>query len=662
MRKRAVCRFGICLLMILLIFSNCLLCYGEEAEGSAEPTPGVPVIKSIRVSPETAVVSKNSTCAFSAAVTGENDYSSEVAWSVSGQKSQSTFIDSRGVLNVGADETASSLVVKAVSKQDSSFSATALASLRRTEYSIQVKASPDNGGTVSGGGNVEEGRYTVLSASANNGYAFDGWSLDGVIVSRDSQYVVDNIYSDRTYVAVFSTNGYTLTLLATPADAGAVSGQGTYDKGSNVKVIATPASGYRFAGWTENGSLVSTNQEYSVENISRDMYLVANFETKTYTINAGVSSLNGTIAPEGKSTVSESGEITYTITPKGGYTVKAVYVDGKSVGAVSSYSFTDVKENHNISVDFVAVSGQENRVSTPSPGKDKADKKEETDESKADEAEPNKDDEDGQEEESRLTGTLRYLDISEEEAERLIDENNDRELMLGALATGDLTVKVKNDFAGSGQKIFFDGFDEDSGVANLDKVLGGILTSGEKMEMLKGDAPIAVNLQINDALEEPVLIVKTFEENKLPERKIGKYFEMSLTKSVQNDTQVISELPKKLRVVINVPENLKAARRDFYILRLHTGEDGKMEYTELADEDDSPDTISFATDRFSSYAIAYTDRQTERTEISGSAKQLSGSRGLLNILVVAAIILATGITFFLVFYIVREGITRRRGK
>ena len=774
MRKKAVCRFGVCLLSIYLLFSNSVLSRaGEEgtevpAAGSggkqeeiSEPppdsdvpsdeedngedeTPKDPSIKSISISPGTAVVSKNSTCNFIATVTGENDYNDEVAWSVSGQKSQSTFMDSNGVLNVGADETASSLVVRAVSKQDSNFSATALATLQRTEYSVQVKASPDNGGTVSGGGSVEEGGYAVLSASPNNGFTFEGWSLNGTTVSSDSRYVADKINSDRTYVAnfksatcrinvtvnnsdagiatesktvsygenltleaaaregyqfdgwmengeiisrdyklqlnnitasrdfvaVFSQGQFSLTLSASPVEAGAVSGQGTYNKGSNVKIIATPVSGYRFTGWTENGNVVNTNQTAYVENLSRNMELVANFEVKTYTINAGVSSLNGTISPEGKSTVQEGGEIQYTITPKGGYTVKAVYVDGKSVGAVGSYSFTDVRGNHNISVDFVAVSDKGNSKATPSPGKNKTDKKDEKDEDGEEEKDKpdgsgKEEEKDGQQEkeEDGLTGTLRYLDISLEEAEQMIDLGNDGQLMSGALAAGDLQVTVENDFSDSGKKISLDSFDEASGIANFDKVLGGLLTRREKLEMLTGDVPVDMGLQIKDAGgERTELIVRSLEENKLPERKIGRYFEMSLTKSRLDDTQEVSVLPKKLRVVINVPEHLIAAGRDFYILRLHNSENGVTEFAELADEDDSPDTITFSTDRFSHYAIAYTDRQPERGKAPGSAKSLSGSRSVTNIIVIFAIILATGITFFLVFYLVREAIARRRDR
>ena len=709
-----------------------------------EKAPAAPVIKSIRISPETAVVSKNSTCAFSAVIIGENDYNKEAVWSVSGQSSRNTFIDSNGVLNVGSDETASSLVVKAGSKQDSNYSATALVSLLNTSYFIQVKASPEKGGSVHGSGTVADGGYVVISAAPNSGYVFEGWSLNGVTVSQNSQYVVDDIHSDRTYVAnfkpegcrievsvnngnagtatesrtvgygesmvleavakdgyrfdgwmengtiisqeskiqlsnitgsrsftaMFSQNRYTVTLIYSPSNTGTVSGQGTYNKGSDVKVTAVPKEGYRFGGWIENGKVISTNQEFIVQGISKDMCLTASFEkeqVKTYIINAGVSSLGGTITPEGKSTVAEGAGILYSIAPKSGYTIKAVYVDGKSVGAVSSYSFTDIKENHNISADFSALSGQGS--GTDKAGFDKADK---TDKKKPDKtpdrAEPEDEEDDrendGQQdvENGSLTGTLQYLNIPVEEAERLIDQNNDTKLLTGALATGDLKVTIRNGFADTDEEDSYESFSENYGVINFDAVLSSILTREEKMEMLLGNAPIAVSFYIDNAgEEEPELITRTFEENMPKGMKVGQYFEMFLMKTCPDDTYVISELSKELQIVITVPEALREAKRDFYILRLHINEEGGFDYSEIADKDNNPDTITFSTDRFSPYAIAYIDRHEKPAEVPETLETAENRAGhndaanaAANFIVIAAIIMGITITICWMLYLIKR--------
>ncbi len=59
----------------------------------------------------------------------------------------------------------------------------------------------------------------------------------------------------------------------------------------------------------------------------------------------------GTISPLGTSLVSDGGSITYTITPNIGYIVANVLVDGVSSGAITTYTFSNVKTDHTIEVE-----------------------------------------------------------------------------------------------------------------------------------------------------------------------------------------------------------------------------------------------------------------------------------------------------------------------
>ena len=68
-----------------------------------KPVPTAPAVTSISISPGTLVASKGENYTFTASVSGENDYSKEVAWSVSGQTGRNTFIDGNGILHVGSD-------------------------------------------------------------------------------------------------------------------------------------------------------------------------------------------------------------------------------------------------------------------------------------------------------------------------------------------------------------------------------------------------------------------------------------------------------------------------------------------------------------------------------------------------------------------------------
>lgn len=71
----------------------------------------------------------------------------------------------------------------------------------------------------------------------------------------------------------------------------------------------------------------------------------------TYTITAKAGE-GGKISPAGDTVVNENRQKTYTITPADGYEIFDVLVDGKSVGAVKTYVFTDVIGDHKIEAIF----------------------------------------------------------------------------------------------------------------------------------------------------------------------------------------------------------------------------------------------------------------------------------------------------------------------
>lgn len=56
---------------------------------------------------------------------------------------------------------------------------------------------------------------------------------------------------------------YTITLSVDPEGGGVASGGGTVSEGQSVTITATPSSGYEFAGWREDGIIVSTSLSYT---------------------------------------------------------------------------------------------------------------------------------------------------------------------------------------------------------------------------------------------------------------------------------------------------------------------------------------------------------------------------------------------------------------
>lgn len=77
-----------------------------------------------------------------------------------------------------------------------------------------------------------------------------------------------------------------------------------------------------------------------------------NYRTITVTVRG-----NGSVSPSGWANVPIGGDQTFTITPDKGYAVAKVLIDGRSVGAVTSYTFRGITEGHTIEVIFMKANG-----------------------------------------------------------------------------------------------------------------------------------------------------------------------------------------------------------------------------------------------------------------------------------------------------------------
>ncbi len=153
------------------------------------------------------------------------------------------------------------------------------------------------------------------------------------------------------------TNNYIVSVSANPSNGGTVSGGGTYSQGTSCTVHASANSGFVFTNWTENGSQVSTNANYTFT-VNGNRNLVANFSQSTYTIQASAGA-NGIITPSGTINVAQGANQSFSMIPNTGYEVQNVYIDGNSVGALTSYTFANVTANHQIYVTFMHVDSVE---------------------------------------------------------------------------------------------------------------------------------------------------------------------------------------------------------------------------------------------------------------------------------------------------------------
>jgi hypothetical protein len=119
-------------------------------------------------------------------------------------------------------------------------------------------------------------------------------------------------------MALFGQTSYTISVSSSPSAGGAAGGGGTFTAGSTNTVTATTNGGYAFAGWTINGGLVSTSNNYTFALIA-DVTLVATFVPATnYTISVSAFPANEGTA-SGDATNVWGSINTVTATTNGGY-------------------------------------------------------------------------------------------------------------------------------------------------------------------------------------------------------------------------------------------------------------------------------------------------------------------------------------------------------
>ena len=89
--------------------------------------------------------------------------------------------------------------------------------------------------------------------------------------------------------------------------------------------------------------------KYNVDNDNN--VTITKSGTTLYSIKA-TSGNGGSISSDGASVLSEGSDKTYTISANSGYFVSDVKVDGVSVGAINTYTFENISENHTIEAFF----------------------------------------------------------------------------------------------------------------------------------------------------------------------------------------------------------------------------------------------------------------------------------------------------------------------
>ncbi len=124
------------------------------------------------------------------------------------------------------------------------------------QFAVILSSNPQAGGTTTGSGSYSAGASATVTATPGTGYTFVNWTEGGTIISPSAAYTFV-VNANRTLVANFLINSYTLNVTANPVIGGTVTknpDQLKYDHGTNVQLTATPNAGYVFVSWSVDAS------------------------------------------------------------------------------------------------------------------------------------------------------------------------------------------------------------------------------------------------------------------------------------------------------------------------------------------------------------------------------------------------------------------------
>ncbi|ASB49769.1 InlB B-repeat-containing protein [Alkalitalea saponilacus] len=193
-------------------------------------------------------------------------------------------------------------------------------------YQLDLLASPEEGGSVSGDGEYPAGALVRLLADPVFYYEFAGWrDEDDVIISEDSEFLFQMPSSDVVLTAEFVLKENMLTVDVSPQGTGGVNvdpEKDYYHYNDLIVLTAVAADGYRFASWTNMyGQNLGSNESYQFYMPAVDYSVTALFELAEYTFQADVTPSNTgtvTIDPE-KPLYNMGDQITLNATPEADY-------------------------------------------------------------------------------------------------------------------------------------------------------------------------------------------------------------------------------------------------------------------------------------------------------------------------------------------------------
>ncbi len=234
---------------------------------------------------------------------------------------------------------------------------------RWSYYTVSVYSHTDEQGiagtfTKKTDEKISVGEIVTLTATVNKGFNFEGWYVDGNLVSSDFEYSFTMKDRSAYIEAVYSY--YSITVESWSDEQGMA---GTYPKKDNEKIsagelvtlTATVADGYNFEGWYIDGFCVCSELTYQFLMEKANKTISAEYSNYTFSaygwvlksgwMSSPLEDVMGTCTTYENKKISAGKVIKLQATVCNGYTFEGWYLGDVCVSNELEYTYTMKKES-----------------------------------------------------------------------------------------------------------------------------------------------------------------------------------------------------------------------------------------------------------------------------------------------------------------------------
>ncbi len=261
---------------------------------------------------------------------------------------------------------------------------------RTVKYDLTIASGEGGSVTVPGEGTFacDSGRVVDLVATPTSGYRFLKWTGNVATIANpnvaSTTITMNGNYSITATFEETEATFYTLTVGVTGSGSvNPTAGSHTYGAGAVISIVATPAAGYQFSGWSgDMDTIANVNAASTTVTMNDDYSIIANFEETaimyyTLTVAAtGGGSINPTV---GQYSYAAGAVVSIIASATSGYYFVNWTGNVGTIANVNAASTTiTMHSNYSITANFAALppgqysliisSGAGGSVTTPGEG------------------------------------------------------------------------------------------------------------------------------------------------------------------------------------------------------------------------------------------------------------------------------------------------------